>query len=133
MQYPRTAPCRSAAQTLTVATMTSSVARTSSVGVCSTRCATPMERSRTIRRPRAKLIAFAIALSIAPLVSVAHAEEAQGGVPLLDVKVGKAIAGELSGSSAKKVAQAITLNHRMRGSEGYKVAAAVITEAMRQD
>jgi aminopeptidase YwaD len=46
--------------------------------------------------------------------------------PLLHPGDAAAIAGEISGASAKRTVQALSLDHRMRGSEGYRAAAELI-------
>lgn len=52
--------------------------------------------------------------------------------PLLPAAAVQAIAGELSGTAAKRNVQALTLQHRMRGSRGFHAAADfVATEARR--
>ena len=51
--------------------------------------------------------------------------------PLLDPNEASVIAAELSGASAKRTVQALSLNHRMRGSEGYRAAAELIRDRLR--
>src|SRR4051812_4941098 len=46
--------------------------------------------------------------------------------PLLTPAETRAIADEVSGSAAKRTVQALSLHHRMRGSEGYRAAAELI-------
>lgn len=52
--------------------------------------------------------------------------------PLLEPGEAAAIAGEISGASAKRTVQALSLNHRMRGSEGYRAAAELIRDRLRE-
>jgi len=51
--------------------------------------------------------------------------------PLLDPNQASAIASEISGAAAKRTVQALSLNHRMRGSEGYRAAAELIRDRLR--
>lgn len=51
--------------------------------------------------------------------------------PLLDANEARVIAAELSGASAKRTVQALSLHHRMRGSEGYRAAAELIRDRLR--
>ena len=51
--------------------------------------------------------------------------------PLLDPAHAEAIAAEISGASAKRTVEALSLHHRMRGSEGYRAAAETIRDRMR--
>jgi hypothetical protein len=51
--------------------------------------------------------------------------------PLVDPAQAKAIAAEISGAQAKRTVQALSLNHRMRGSEGYRAAAELIRDRLR--
>jgi len=51
--------------------------------------------------------------------------------PLLDPEEAAAIAAEISGAGAKRTVQALSLNHRMRGSEGYRAAAEAIRDRLR--
>jgi aminopeptidase YwaD len=46
--------------------------------------------------------------------------------PLIEPAESVALAAELSGSSAKRTVQALSLHHRMRGSEGFNAAAELI-------
>ncbi|MET1112490.1 MAG: M28 family peptidase [Allosphingosinicella sp.] len=43
----------------------------------------------------------------------------------------EALASELSGAAARRTVQALSLNHRMRGSEGYRAAAELIRDRLR--
>src|SRR6202035_4435367 len=61
-------------------------------------------------------IVLVILLAAAPLT-------AQELPPLLPEGVVQALAGELSGTAAKRTVQEITLFHRMRGSRGFRAAA----------
>ena len=63
-----------------------------------------------------------VALAVACLGSAVSAEPP----PLLDPGAAASIAREVSGSAAKRTVQALSLNHRMRGSEGYRAAAEAV-------
>jgi aminopeptidase YwaD len=52
--------------------------------------------------------------------------------PLLKPAEASAIAAEISGAAAKRTVQALSLNHRMRGSEGYRAAAELIRDRLRE-
>ena len=52
------------------------------------------------------------------LLVLAGPAAAQEAPPLLKPAEAAAIAGEVSGSAAKRIVQALSLHHRMRGSEG---------------
>jgi hypothetical protein len=52
--------------------------------------------------------------------------------PLIEPGAASAIAGEISGASAKRTVQALSLDHRMRGSEGYRAAAELIRDRLRE-
>jgi aminopeptidase YwaD len=52
--------------------------------------------------------------------------------PLIEPGVAAAIASEISGASAKRTVQALSLDHRMRGSEGYRAAAELIRDRLRE-
>ena len=51
--------------------------------------------------------------------------------PLLPEDTVAALAAELSGTSAREIAQEITRHHRMRGSEGFRAAAEAVAERAR--
>jgi hypothetical protein len=51
--------------------------------------------------------------------------------PLLDPAEAEAIAAEISGSAAKRTVHALSLHHRMRGSQGYRSAAELIRDRLR--
>ena len=53
--------------------------------------------------------------------------------PLLQPAHARAIAAELSGSATKRTVQALSLHHRMRGSEGYRRAAELIWDRLREE
>jgi aminopeptidase YwaD len=50
--------------------------------------------------------------------------------PLLDPAEAAAIAAEISGSAATRTVEALSLHHRMRGSEGYRAAAELIRDRL---
>jgi hypothetical protein len=56
---------------------------------------------------------------------------AQQAAPLLTAAETEALASEISGASAKRTVQALSLHHRMRGSEGYRAAAELIRDRLR--
>ncbi|HYD38374.1 MAG TPA: M28 family peptidase, partial [Allosphingosinicella sp.] len=51
--------------------------------------------------------------------------------PLIGPADARSIASELSGASAKRTVQALSLHHRMRGSQGYRAAAELIRDRLR--
>ena len=65
------------------------------------------------------------------LLLLAAPVAAQESAPLLTRAETEALAGELSGASAKRTVQALSLDHRMRGSEGYRAAAELIRDRLR--
>jgi aminopeptidase YwaD len=70
------------------------------------------------------------ALVLAVLFSLPAAAAAEGGPPLLKPAEAAAIAAQVSGSAAKRTVQALSLDHRMRGSEGYRAAAELIRDRL---
>jgi hypothetical protein len=56
---------------------------------------------------------------------------AQEKAPLLTPAETEMLAGEISGSAAKRTIAALSLHHRMRGSQGYNDAAELIRERLR--
>jgi aminopeptidase YwaD len=54
-----------------------------------------------------------------------------GQPPLLPIDVVSAMAGELSGESAQRMIEALSLHHRMRGSAGFSAAANHIVTSLR--
>jgi hypothetical protein len=56
---------------------------------------------------------------------------AEPAAPLLTPAETRLIAAEVSGSAAKRTVQALSLHHRMRGSEGYRAAAELIRDRLR--
>jgi len=50
--------------------------------------------------------------------------------PLISTAEANALASELSGASAKRTVEALSRHHRMRGSEGYRVAAELIRDRL---
>ncbi|HYG49075.1 MAG TPA: M28 family peptidase [Allosphingosinicella sp.] len=65
------------------------------------------------------------------LLIVAAPAAAQKAAPLLTAPETEALASEISGASAKRTVQALSLHHRMRGSEGYRAAAELIRDRLR--
>jgi hypothetical protein len=78
--------------------------------------------TRTIFRTLGALLAFAAA-------EVAHAAD---DPPLLDPAHARVIAAEVSGSAAKRTVQAMSLHHRMRGSDGYRRAAELVRDRLKE-
>jgi hypothetical protein len=66
------------------------------------------------------------------LLMVAAPAAAQKAAPLLSAAETEALASEISGASAKRTVQALSLHHRMRGSEGYRRAAELIRDRLRE-
>ncbi|HEX8064420.1 MAG TPA: M28 family peptidase [Allosphingosinicella sp.] len=69
--------------------------------------------------------------AVAFLVLLAAPAAAQQAAPLLSRAETEALASELSGAYAKRTVQALSLNHRMRGSDGYRAAAELIRDRLR--
>jgi aminopeptidase YwaD len=66
------------------------------------------------------------------IMAVAAAEPvaAQEQPPLIDAVAAQSIGAEVSGSAAKRTVSALSLHHRMRGSEGYRAAAELIRDRL---
>jgi len=80
------------------------------------------------RAPRLGLsLALALALAIPALPALTLEPP-----PLLPEAAVRALAGELSGSAAKRTVQALTLHHRMRGSRGFRAAAEFVAGEARR-
>ncbi|HKU93541.1 MAG TPA: M28 family peptidase [Sphingomicrobium sp.] len=58
---------------------------------------------------------------------------AQQAPPLIGQETGAAIASEISGSAAKRTVQALSMHHRMRGSQPYAAAAEIIRSQLAAD
>src|SRR6476660_2509459 len=72
-------------------------------------------------------------LSLALLLPPAAAPEAfEEPPPLLPASVISALAGEVSGTAAKRTVQDLTLFHRQRGSKGFHAASQWILERARE-
>jgi aminopeptidase YwaD len=65
------------------------------------------------------------------LLAAPYAAAAQETPPLLAPEQARAIASEVSGAAAKRTVEALSLNHRMRGSKGYEAAAALIRDQLK--
>ncbi|MGZ8306711.1 MAG: M28 family peptidase, partial [Allosphingosinicella sp.] len=65
------------------------------------------------------------------LLMISAPAAAQKAAPLLSAAETEALASEISGASAKRTVQALSLHHRMRGSEGYRAAAELIRDRLR--
>ncbi|HEX8225829.1 MAG TPA: M28 family peptidase [Allosphingosinicella sp.] len=73
-----------------------------------------------------------VSIGIAALfLLLAAPATAQKAAPLLTAAETEALASEISGASAKRTVQALSLHHRMRGSEGYRAAAELIRDRLR--
>ena len=70
-------------------------------------------------------------LGAALLLLLAAPASAQQAAPLLTDAETQALASEISGAGAKRTVQALSLHHRMRGSEGYRAAAELIRDRLR--
>ena len=70
---------------------------------------------------RLRLSFATLVASIAPLAG--HAQQRASTVPLIPEPTVAALAGELSGASAKRNLEFITRQHRMRASKGFRAAA----------
>lgn len=69
---------------------------------------------------------------LAPLLLLLAAAPRPDDVPpLIGKDQAAAIGAELSGAAAKRTVQALSLHHRMRGSEGYRAAAETIRDRLR--
>lgn len=84
------------------------------------------------RRRRALPLAALAALALAPPALAAAPEAPAAPPPLLPESAVRAIAGELSGTAAKRTVQALTLHHRMRGSRGFHAAADFVASEARR-
>lgn len=70
-------------------------------------------------------------LAAALLLLLAAPAAAQQTAPLLTAAETEALAREISGASARRTVQALSLHHRMRGSDGYRAAAEHIRDRLR--
>ena len=68
-------------------------------------------------------IRFSLAALVSCVVPLAAAAQHASTVPLLPERTVAALAGELSGASAKRNLEFITRQHRMRASKGFRTAA----------
>jgi hypothetical protein len=66
------------------------------------------------------------------LLLLAAPAAAQKAAPLLTAAETEALASELSGASAKRTVQSLSLHHRMRGSQGYRAAAETVRDRLRE-
>jgi aminopeptidase YwaD len=64
------------------------------------------------------------------LLALAVPAAAEPAAPMLTPGETRAIATEVSGSAAKRTVQALSIHHRMRGSEGYRAAAELIRDRL---
>jgi hypothetical protein len=71
------------------------------------------------------------ALPALMLALAATAAAAQETPPLLVPAEAWAIASEVSGAAARRTVEALSLHHRMRGSEGYRAAAELIRDKLK--
>jgi len=70
-------------------------------------------------------------LSLFLFVAAPSAVAAQQTPPLLAPEAASAIASEVSGAAAKRTVEALSLDHRMRGSKGYEAAAVLIRDRLK--
>ncbi len=84
-----------------------------------------VRRRRAVRRALCflALLALPLAAASAPPPAQPLAEPVAEPPPLLAAATVRALAGELSGTAAKRTVQALTLFHRMRGSRPFRAAA----------
>lgn len=71
-------------------------------------------------------------LLLAAAAPSATAQSAADAPPLLPRAQAEAIAAEVSGSQALRTVQALSLHHRMRGSEGFRAAAEIVRDRLRE-
>src|SRR5436305_5275723 len=87
---------------------------------------------------RMRRIAPSLVLSLVALAPLAPATPAwaqqayEEPPPLLAEPVVRALAGEVSGTAAKRTVQALTLSHRQRGSKGFHAASQWILERVKE-
>jgi aminopeptidase YwaD len=75
--------------------------------------------------------AFLVALALAAAAGGAQAKP-DDRPPLISTAEATALASELSGASAKRTIESLSRHHRMRGSEGYRAAAELIRDRLRE-
>jgi hypothetical protein len=76
---------------------------------------------------------FALALMAVVTAGPAAAQQNAGGTPpMLTGAEARALAAEISGASAKRTVQALSLHHRSRGSEGFRSAAEIVRDKLGQ-
>jgi aminopeptidase YwaD len=79
-----------------------------------------------------KFAVLALALALC-LPATAFAEPRPGDrPPLITTAEAEALAAELSGGNAKRTIVSLSTHHRMRGSEGYRAAAELIRDRLRE-
>ena len=72
------------------------------------------------------------AAALVGLAVDASAQPSAEAPPLLARQQAEAIAAQVSGSSALRTVQALSLHHRMRGSEGYRAGAEAVRDRLRE-
>jgi len=87
-------------------------------------------KPRRLRFPLARTLAALLLAALGPAV-VAQTGPSQDP-PLLPPQQSRAIAAELSGSAAMRTVNTISLNHRMRGSAGFRAAAELLRDRLRE-
>jgi hypothetical protein len=72
-------------------------------------------------------------MRLAPLVLLllTAAGRPDDNPPLIAPRDAAALASEISGAAAKRTVQALSLHHRMRGSEGYRASAQLVRDRLR--
>src|SRR5882724_2723221 len=81
---------------------------------------------------RMRRIAPSLVLSLVVLAPLAAQEAYEEPPPLLAEPLMRALAGEVSGTAAKRTVQDLTLSHRQRGSRGFHAASQWILERVKE-
>jgi len=84
----------------------------------------------SIRLPQSVLCVLAVLAVLSPLA--AQTKETPAPPPLLPEPVVRALAAEVSGTSARRTVQELTLFHRMRGSRGFRAAAERVRDKLKE-
>jgi hypothetical protein len=91
-----------------------------------------VERLSPRRRIRRATTAIVFAAAIGGVVSGALAAQGAAVPPLLPEATIAALASEVSGTTAKRTLQDLTLFHRMRGSRGFRAAAERVRDRLQE-
>src|ERR1700710_911404 len=98
----------------------------------------PPSRAEATRMPRIPSVrpvfplCLALSLGLSAAVAARGQEALEEPVPLLPEAVARALAGEVSGTAAKRTVQDLTLFHRQRGSRGFHAATERIRDRARE-